>query len=59
MLTTLGTASRHEWGWGRAVTGHTTFPSRHVTQTQTHEKLKTSCGQRDGESRPKAAGHER
>ena len=25
MLTTLGTVSRHGWGWGRAVTGHTTF----------------------------------
>ena len=40
MLTTLGTISRHGWGWGRAVTGHTTFPSRHVNQKQTHETLK-------------------
>ena len=32
--------ARHGWGWGKAVTGHATFPSGHVTP-KTHSNQKS------------------
>ena len=50
VLTTLGAISRHEWCWGRAVTGHTTFLPRHVSPKISLHCQKAPRGRRTGAS---------
>ena len=41
--------ARHGWGWGKAVTGHATFPSGHVTPKTHSNQKKHRRGRRAGE----------
>ena len=50
VLTALGAISRHEWGWGRALTGHATFLPRHASPNIGLHCPKAPRGRRTGVS---------